>query len=229
MLVLGIETSTPQVSITLGSEQGIVGSCLVSRGSTSGEFLIPAIEFVMNRTGLSFRNISAVAVGLGPGLFTSMRHGVATAKTIAHALSIPIVGVSSLDLLAFDARYADKLICPAVDAKKNEIFFSFYRRVPGGISRVGEYSIGTPERLLAEIEGFGSGALLVGNGALLHQHKLDSSLIEFGSISSAFPRATSLIELSLPRLLREDFDPLFDIEPMYMRRSDAEINWEGRN
>jgi tRNA threonylcarbamoyladenosine biosynthesis protein TsaB len=226
MLVLGIESSTPWASVTIGSEQGIVGSCLVSRGPTHGAFILPAIEFLMGQADLSYRNLSGVAVGLGPGLFTGMRVGVATAKTIAQALSVPIVGFPSLDLLAFDVRYTNKLICPVLDAKRREVFFAFYRSVPGGIARESQYMVGSAEKLLGEIQGRGEDCLLVGSGALLYRDTLDGvKETELGSMANAFPRATSLVELAIPKLFREDSDRLFDIEPLYMRRSDAAINW----
>jgi tRNA threonylcarbamoyladenosine biosynthesis protein TsaB len=222
-----METSTPWASVTIGSEQGIIGSCLISRGASHGSFLMPAVEFLMKEADLTYRNLSAVAVGLGPGLYTGMRVGVATAKTLAQALSAPIVGVPSLDLLAFEIRYSNKLICPVLDAKRNEVFFAFYKAVPGGVTRVSEYVVASPEKLLVEMEARTEEILLVGNGALLYRHMLETRRkVEFGSIANAFPRATSLVELALPRLFREDFDRMFDLEPLYMRRSDAEINWE---
>lgn len=228
MLVLGIETSTAWPSVTIGSEQGIIGSCLVSRGASHGEFILPAIKFLMGQANIGYRNVSAVAVGLGPGLFTGMRIGIATAKTLAQALSVPIVGIGSLDLLAFDVRYSHKLICPVVDAKRKEVFFAFYRQVPGGITRVSkEYMVGSPQKLVAEIQGAGEEVLLVGNGALLYRNELEEAdKVEFGSIASAFPRATSLVELALPKLSREEFDRVFDLEPLYMRRTDAKIGWD---
>lgn len=230
MLVLGIETSTPQTSVTIGSEQGIIGSCEISRGATHAEFLMPAIEFLMHQAEVGYRNLSAVAVGLGPGLFTGMRIGVATAKTIAQALSIPIVGIASLDVLAYEIRNSPRLLCPVVDAKRNEVAFAFYRQVPGGIARVGKYTVGSPQRLLAEIQGSGEDVLAVGNGALLYRRDLsEAGKVEFGSISNAFPRATPLVELAMNRLLKEDYDRLFELNPLYMRRSDAEINWEKRS
>lgn len=227
MLVLGIETSTPAASVTIGSEQGIIGSCLMTRSAGHGTFILPAVEFLMKESGLSYNNLSAVAVGVGPGLFTGLRVGVATAKTLAQALSVPIIGVSSLDLLAFDVRYSSKLICPVVDAKRKEVFFAFYRQVPGGITRESSYVVGSPARLLAEIEGTKGDFLLIGNGALLYRDQLEEGRkVEFGSMANAFPRAASLVELALPRLYREDYDRVFDLEPLYMRRSDAEINWD---
>lgn len=227
MLVLGIETSTPQASVAIGSEQGIVGSCLISRGTTSGEFVLPAIQFLMNQTEISYRNLSAVAVGVGPGLFTGMRVGLATGKTLAQALSVPIVGIASLDLLAYEARYSSKSICPVLDAKRKEVFFGFYRQLPGGVTRTSEFMIGSPSRLVAELTGRAEDTLLLGSGALLYRKELEASeAVEFGSIANSFPRATSLVELAIPRLMREEYSRVFDIEPLYMRRSDAELNWE---
>ncbi|HVE76572.1 MAG TPA: tRNA (adenosine(37)-N6)-threonylcarbamoyltransferase complex dimerization subunit type 1 TsaB [Actinomycetota bacterium] len=229
MLILGIETSTQQSSVTIGSEQGIVGSCLISRGATHGEFLLPAIQFLLTQSGLRFSNISGVAVGLGPGLFTGMRVGVATAKTIAQALGAPIVGVPSLDLLAYDVRYSERLICPVIDAKRSEVFYALYRQVPGGVTRITDYQVGVPTRVVGEVEGRGLDVLFVGNGALLYRSTLeDVERSDFGALANAFPRATSLVELALPRFFREDFDRLYEVEPLYMRRSDAEINWERR-
>src|SRR5919112_6257737 len=102
MLVLGIETSTPQASVAIGSEQGVVASALVSRGASYNEFLLPAIRFCLEEAGLGYRNLGGIAVSLGPGLFSGMRVGIATAKALAQTLSIPIVGMASLDLLAYD-------------------------------------------------------------------------------------------------------------------------------
>lgn len=118
MLVLGIETSTPQTSVALGSEQGVVAGALVSRGSSYSEFLLPAVRFCLDEADLGFRNIGGVAVGLGPGLYSGMRVGVATAKALAQALSVPIVGIPSLDLLAYGVRYSPKPICAVLDARR---------------------------------------------------------------------------------------------------------------
>jgi len=230
MLVLGIETSTPQASVTIGSEQGIFGSCTISRGAAYGEFLLPAVEFLMRQSGLTYRQLSAVAIGLGPGLFTGMRVGVATAKTLAQALSVPIVGVPSLDLLAFDARYSPKVICPVLDAKRSEVFFAFYRQVPGGVARLTPYQVGPPERLADEFDARGADVLAIGTGALLYRAKLEEAeRVEFGTMTHAFPRSAALIDLALTRILHEDYDHLFDIEPLYMRRTEAEINWQARS
>ena len=228
MLVLGIETSTPQASVAIGSEQGVVASALVSRGANYNEFLLPAIHFCLDQAGLGYRNIGAVAVDVGPGLFAGMRVGVATAKALAQALSVPIVGITSLDLLAYDVRYASKTICAVLDARRNEVFDAFYRSSPGGVQRMTDYRIEKPGQLAIGIASRPQEVLMVGSGALLYKDAFEElgTVVEVGGMAHAFPDAKALVELSLPRLVREDFDSPDSLVPLYLRRSAAPIKWD---
>lgn len=228
MLVLGIETSTPQASVAIGSEQGVVAGAMVSRGKSYNEFLLPAICFCLQEAGLNFRNLGGVAVSLGPGLYTGMRVGVATAKALAQSLSVPIVGMASLDLLAYDVRYSPKTICAVLDARRNEVFHAFYRPSPGGVQRMSEYRVERPERLAIGIESRPEEVLVVGNGALCYHGIFEDlgSVAELGTMSHAFPDARSLVELAVPRMFREDFDSIDDLKPLYLRRSAGKIRWE---
>ncbi len=228
MLVLSIETSTPQASVAIGSEQGAVASALIARGASYNVFLLPAIRFCLEQSRLGYRNIGGVAVSLGPGLFTGMRVGVATAKALAQALSVPLVGMPSLDLLAYEVRYSPKAICAVLDARRSEVFYAFYKSSPGGIQRLTEYRIETPQRLADTIAADPEEVLLVGNGALLYRETfLDlSSSTEIGAMSHAFPNAQALLELGLARMFREDFDSVFDLRPLYLRRSANPIQWQ---
>jgi tRNA threonylcarbamoyladenosine biosynthesis protein TsaB len=228
MLVVGIEASTPQASVAIGSEQGVVASALISRGASYNEFLLPAIRFCLDQSGLVFRNVGGVAVSLGPGLYTGMRVGVATAKALAQALSVPIVGMASLDLVAYDVRYSPKTICTVFDARRNEVFYCFYRSSPGGIQRMTDYQVGKPEQLATAIASRPEEVLMVGDGALLYReafHDLGTG-VEIGTLAHAFPDAGALVELSLPRIVREDFDSLYDLKPLYLRRSARRIQWD---
>lgn len=228
MLLLGIETSTPQASVAIGSEQGIVASALVSRGSNYNEFILPSIRFCMEQANLGYRNVGGIAVSLGPGLFTGMRVGVATAKALAQTLSVPIVGLPSLDVLAYEVRYSQKTICAVLDARRNEVFHAFYRPSPGGIQRMTEYRVERPENLAIGIASRPEEVLMVGNGALLYREMFQDlgSVVEIGTMTHAFPNARSVVELALPRMYREDFDSLYDLKPLYLRRSAKKIQWE---
>jgi tRNA threonylcarbamoyladenosine biosynthesis protein TsaB len=228
VLVLGIETSTPQTVVALGSEEGIVAGTVLSAGRPGDEVVVPAIQHLMRWSGTSPSGLSAVAVGLGPGLFTGMRVGIATAKTLAQVLRIPMVGLASLDMLAFSVRYARSAICAAIDAKRGELFYAFYRPVPGGVTRETEFEVGPPDRLGAELEARREDILMVGNGALAYGRDLEvaGTHVEFATAAYAFPAAGALIELAIARLAREDYDRVYELKPYYVRKSDAQIAWD---
>ena len=230
MIVLGIETSTPQTTVALGSERGIVAAGLLSTGSGAHELIVPEIAHLLAIAELPLSQIGGVAVGLGPGLFTGMRVGIATAKTLAQALSAPIVGLASLDVVTFSVRYCRRLISAVIDAKRREVFYAFYRPVPGGVARQTDFAVAPADRLMAELEATREDILLVGNGALVYRRELEEagSHVEFASPAYSFPAATALVELAIPRFEREEFDRVFDVQPYYVRKSDAEIAWDHR-
>ena len=157
-----------------------------------------------------------------------MRVGVATAKALAQTLSVPIVGMASLDVLAYGVRYAPKTICAVLDARRSEVFHAFYRPSPGGIQRMTEYRVERPEQLAIGIASRPEEVLLVGNGALLYRDAFDDlgSVVEIGTIGHAFPDAAGVVELALPRMFREEFDSLYELSPLYLRRSAKRIQWD---
>jgi tRNA threonylcarbamoyladenosine biosynthesis protein TsaB len=229
MLVVGIETSTLQSSVALGSEQGMLASLSVRMDRAGHEVVAEALRHLLDWTGTSVEALGGVAVGLGPGLFTGMRVGIATGKTFAQTLGIPVVGAASLDLVALPARYARRLVCATVDAKRGELFYAFYRPVPGGVTRETEFLVGTPDDLAGELEARAEDILLVGTGGLMYRQQLEGpSHVEFASPGPAHPTAEALVELVVPWFLREDFDRLYDVQPIYIRKADAEIAWDQR-
>jgi tRNA threonylcarbamoyladenosine biosynthesis protein TsaB len=230
MLVLGIETSTPQSAVALGTEQGIIASTVLSMGRPGDEMVLPAVSHLLEWSEVQLTSVGGIAVGLGPGLFTGMRVGVTTAKTLAQVLSVPLVGLASLDVVAFSVRYARRAICAVIDARRGEVFHAFYRPVPGGVARETDFEAAAPDRLAAELEARPEDILLVGNGALVYRRQLEAAgnHVEFASAAYSFPAATALVELAIPRLAREEFDRLYDVQPFYVRKSDAEISWDKR-
>jgi len=229
VIVLGIETSTPQTSVALGTEREILAA-LELTGRHRQDVVVPALERLLEWSGLELSAVGGVAVGLGPGLFTGLRVGVAAGKTLAQVLGVPIVGIPSLDALAFRVRYTPRLIAAVIDARRGEVFFAFYRTVPGGVVREGDYRVAPPGHLAAELEALGEEVLLVGNGAILYRRELEEvgGRLEFTASAQAYPQASALVELAVPRFIREETDRLFDVVPLYLRRSDAEIAWDQR-
>jgi tRNA threonylcarbamoyladenosine biosynthesis protein TsaB len=244
MLVLGIDTSTRRVGVVLVSEAGLLarvelgGAVAASNADVTArvptprhaETLAPAIEYVCRAASIRVDHLSAIAVGIGPGMFTGLRVGVTTAKVLAHALRIPVIPVPSLDLLAYPLRHSRAVIVPAIDARRREVYYALYRAVPGGVQRSSDYEIGSAEDLASELTARGEDALLCGDGiARFRSVFAELDRVEFAGIAHAAPSLSALAELAVARYEREDFTAPADLVPMYLRRSDAEISWEARS
>lgn len=227
MLVLCVDTATPQVGVSIGTEVDVMGQVRLTQGRRHVEQLAPAIRYLCDELGVTLDQLAAIGVDVGPGLFTGLRVGITTAKVMAHVLRIPVIGIPSLDLLAFAARYSDKLVVPVVDARRGEVFYAFYRSVPGGIQRISQYEVSSPQDLSYELMARGEDALVVGDGARLYEGCFNEvKRIELCSPYLAYPGPGALLELAVERYQREDFSTPWEIEPLYLRKSDAEINWE---
>lgn len=230
MLILGITTSTAQVGCAIGGHEGILGSVQSTRGRRHAETLTPAIEFLCRQTRVDLSDIGAIAVDVGPGMFTGLRVGVASAKALSYARRLPMVGVMSLDLLAFPLRHSTRLIVCAVDAGRSELFHASYRHVPGGVQRVSGPELASPDDLASDLLATNDEVLLVGDGALRHRRAFEDNVrVELADPFVAFPHAGSLVQLAHARALREDFVAPGEVAPVYLRKPDAEINWQTRD
>ncbi len=230
MLILGIDTATPQVSVAVGGHEGVLAFTGSARGRQHAEVLTPAIELTCRQARVELSEISVVAVDLGPGLFTGLRVGVAAAKAVAHALRIPMIGVPSLDLVALPVRFSNRLIIATVDARRGEVFYAIYRQVPAGVQRIGEPQVGSPDDLASEIVARDEDSLLVGDGALRYRDVFEPLAgVELADGSLAYPSALSLVQLAHAKALREEFVKPWELSPLYMRKPDAEANWTTRD
>ena len=230
MLVLGIESATAQVGCAIGGHEGVLASAHSSRAKRHAEILTPQIDFVRRQARIELREIGVVAVDLGPGLFTGLRVGIASAMAIAHALTVPMIGVASLDLLAFPVRFTSKLIVAAIDARRGELFHAFYRPVPGGVQRVSEYEVSSPDDLASEILAHSEDCLVVGDGALRYHEVFDGlRKVELADFGFAYPNAASLVQLAHAQALREQWVKPWEITPLYLRKPDIDINWATRD
>jgi tRNA threonylcarbamoyladenosine biosynthesis protein TsaB len=229
MLVLGIETATPQVGVAIGGHEGVLASFHSARDRRHAETLAPAIQFVAEQARIDLSEISVIAVDIGPGLFTGMRVGLATAKALAHALRVPMIPVSSLDLVAFPLRYCSRRIVAVLDARRGEVFHAAYRQVPGGIQRLTEPQVALPTELAGDLDATGEDALLVGDGAVRYAEQLGGRAgVEIGERGLQYPSAQSLVQLAHAAALREDFVNPWEVEAVYLRQPDAVANWPTR-
>lgn len=227
MLILGIETATEQVGVAIGGHEGVIATFEVTRGRRHAETLTPAIEFVCRQADIELAEIGCIAVDVGPGLFTGMRVGLAAGKALAQALRVPMIGITSLDLLAFPCRHTDRVVVPVIDARKGEVFWSMYRSVPGGVQQVVPPTVGPVDELVADLLARSQDVLCVGDGAERYRDEIvEGYRCEIAA--PVHPPVGALVQLAHSRALREEWVRPNDIEPVYLRAPDAQINWSVR-
>ncbi|MFZ4585683.1 MAG: tRNA (adenosine(37)-N6)-threonylcarbamoyltransferase complex dimerization subunit type 1 TsaB [Acidimicrobiia bacterium] len=223
MYLLAIDTATPTVSVAVARDGRVEAFMRLHSDRRHAEQLTPAIERCLAETGIAAGNLGAVAVGVGPGLFTGLRVGVTAAKTIAFARQIPVVGVSSLALVAWPLRFGSRTIVAVIDARRHEVFAAMYQPVPGGVQRTVEPAVIRPDELLAELVARDEDVVLAGDGARVYQSVLAGyDHAEFAGPAFEAPSVDALVELATARLEREDFENAADLTPVYLRRVDAE-------
>ena len=220
-LTLAIATATEQVGVAIGRPGGQVSSIQSQQGRRHGEVLAPAIESLTRLTGTSIGEIELVAVDTGPGLFTGLRVGVATAKALASALSLPVVPCSSLELLAAPHAAAGDIVVSVVDARRGEVFWRFFDPEP-----IGDARVGPPEELAEVLTGMHDRVIAAGDGARRYAAALE--IIDGVTVAGRehdHPSGAVLVELAAARPgLSPD-----KITPEYMRGADVRIGWEQRD
>lgn len=227
MIVLGIESATESVGVALAASDGVLANVEVVQGRRHAESIVPCVQFVCERADIELSEVGAIAIDVGPGLFTGMRVGIATAKSLAMALSIPMVPMTSLEVLAAAEAITDDIIVPVVDARKSEIFWAMYRRTHRGLELLHQPTVGPVDDLVSDLMARDQSSVCVGDGA--HRY-VDDIMAGFScSIGAAVhPSASVLAREAVLRAIRDETVAEQMVEPVYLRQPDAQINWSTR-
>ena len=249
MIVLGIDTATDVVSVAVVDGEVVLAASELRSERRHAEDVTPMIDFVVKRAGLGLNELAAIAVNVGPGLFTGMRVGIASAQALAYALSLPLVGVDGLAAMAAavpaaTASHVD-IVVPTIDARRSEVAWATHRVNSGGaqvradMTRVDAARVGSIEDLLVAIRERAQNCLFVGDFAHRHCDDITAALgtqswtIAFGDDSLNWPHAKQVALLAHAQLLRSDTHEsnsgVPTVAAMYLREADAEINWSQRS
>lgn len=223
MLVLGIETSTRQGGVAIIGEDRVVCETVLNVEVTHSERLLPAVDRALGEARISLEGLGGIAVSIGPGSFTGLRIGLSTAKGLAYATGLPLVGVPTLEAMAWALPAARWQVCPVLDARKQEVYAAVFRHEPEGLRRLTDDAALAPEDLCRLIR---NRTLFLGDGvdayAALFRERLGDKML-LAPLASRGPRPACVAELGRRRLVRGDRDAPDWLVPRYLRPSEAEL------
>jgi tRNA threonylcarbamoyladenosine biosynthesis protein TsaB len=224
MKILAIETATAASSVAISEGEQLVASAhRVDRRGHIG-FLVPALEFCFGQAGWSPGDVDLIAVDVGPGLFSGIRAGLATAQAIAAAVGAEIVPVTSVDVVAMRAATGHRTIWSLVDTRRGELAVGTYKPVPGGVVREGSTELCSAHELRAMLEGSADDALVVGDWAALPDDTLHG-LHGVKTGNPRYPDAATMLDIARGRQQRGELPHPDEVRPRYMRDPDVTINW----
>lgn len=224
MKVLGVDTSTMIATCAVLDDKKLLGEYSLSQEMTHSENLVPMIKEILDNLNLHISDIDLYGVSLGPGSFTGLRIGIATMKSFAHVFDKPIIGISTLEGLAFSLVH-DGPIVPMIDARRNRVYTGIYKWERGRLINILKPSIMEIEELLELLEKEFNNIMVNGNGALLYQDNIKDRLkekVQLSPINLNSCRASSIAELALLKIDEYNQYDYYNIVPEYLRESQAQ-------
>lgn len=224
MKILALDTSTHMASCAVIDENMVLGEYSLNQDFSHSEKLVPMIKEILDSLNLELSQIDLYGVSLGPGSFTGLRIGVATIKAFAHLFDKPVVGVSTMEALAFNLPY-NKIVVPMIDARRDRVYTGIYSWKNNELITLMEPDALEVDILLKRLDEDYEDIVVNGDGILLHRERIKEKLkdkVRLASIGSNSCRATSVGELALIKYNKGQIDNYYTLAPDYLRKSQAE-------
>ena len=235
MRLLAIETATIVQSVALVEDDRLLAELSYEAQGNRGGMLLPTVDRVLQKAGVAARDLDAVAVSVGPGSFTGLRVGLATAKGLALGSGARLVGVPTLEALAEGYAPANVTVCALLDAYRDEVYMAVFRRVGAGggegraLERVSPDAVLAPDAVASALAEIGGPLHLIGNGAARYRAQLEAALGGRACMTDeglrAVPSAAVVARLGLKRLAGGS-KPDAEVALLYLRRAEAEVQRE---
>lgn len=224
MKILGIESAALVASVAIVDEDVIIAEYTTNFKKTHSETLLPMLHEIINMTGLSLHNIDAIAISGGPGSFTGLRIGAASAKGLGLALNLPLIHVPTLDAMALNIYSTNLLIVPIMDARRAQVYTGIYKNGINFEIIKSSMAVGIDE-LLAELEKMNENVVFLGDGVLVFKDYINENLKlphSFAPANLNRQRASNIAMLGLKMFKRGEIISADDMRPEYLRKSQAE-------
>lgn len=224
MKVLAIDTTNYVLGIALIDEEKVIGEYITNLKKNHSVRAMPAIERLLSDCDVAPKQLDKIVVATGPGSYTGVRIGVSIAKTMAWSLQIPIVGVSSLEVLAANGRYFNGFISPIFDARRGQVYTGLYQYTNGGLVTIENDQNLLLADWLKMLEDKKERVLFVGNDVEIHKETIVSTLGDMGEIGQVPLNNPRPSELGFIGLIKEASD-VHSLVPNYIRLAEAEAKW----
>ncbi|TKC14441.1 tRNA (adenosine(37)-N6)-threonylcarbamoyltransferase complex dimerization subunit type 1 TsaB [Robertmurraya kyonggiensis] len=225
MKVLAIDTSNYPLGIAIIDEEKVIGEYVTNVKKNHSIRVMPAIEMLLKDCDLTPNDLTKIVVAQGPGSYTGVRIGVTIAKTLSWTLKIPLVGVSSLEILAAAVgRYFPGGVSPLFDARRGQIYTGLYQYENGKIKTVEKDQILQSKDWAKQLTNLSQPVLFVGNDIPLHKEIIVEEMGEqakFAELTELNPRPSELAFLGMHR----EGEEVHTFVPNYIRLAEAETKW----
>ncbi|CCZ42501.1 universal bacterial protein YeaZ [Clostridium sp. CAG:122] len=231
MKILGIDSSGLVASAAIADEKNIIAEFTVNNKQTHSQTLLPMIEKVVDMSGIELEQIDAIAIAAGPGSFTGLRIGSATAKGIGLALKKPIVSVPTLEGIAYRVSVFDGLICPIMDARRGQVYTGIYKADGDGLTCLSEQKAVDIHDILKELEEYDEKVIFLGDGVEVHRETIENELkneFVFAPVHLSKQSAAAVAVLGSIYFEQGKAESADEHKPIYLRKSQAEREREER-
>ncbi len=224
MIVLAVDTTTTVYTVAIIESNTLKAELFFNTRKKHSQRLMPMLDMLLDEVEIRVEDIDCYAVAKGPGSFTGIRIGMSALKALAQVLNKPLVGVPSLDGLSQNVKHFNGLVCPVLNARKNEVYTAIYQGLdPKPLT---EYLAAHPEKLVARLKKENQNVIMLGDGVCEYRDFFVESLEErvfFASPENNLPRASQIAFLGLDIYKNSSENHNFNyIEPIYIRKSEAE-------
>ncbi|MFH0739270.1 MAG: tRNA (adenosine(37)-N6)-threonylcarbamoyltransferase complex dimerization subunit type 1 TsaB [Candidatus Omnitrophota bacterium] len=221
MKILALDTTTNYLTLGLGDEKGIYEYRL-EVGRRMSLLLTQTIKRVLAGLGWGIGDINYFACGIGPGSFTGVRMGLATIKGLAWSLHKPVIGISTLDILARNANTEEKIIFPIIDAKRNLIYCSAYRIRNGRQKRIMPYMLLSESEFLDKAR---PNSIILGDALALYKESIMMNIKGAQVLDKDYwyPRAGNIISLASEKIRRKDYSNASQVLPIYLYPKECQV------
>lgn len=218
-------------SAAIADEKNIIAEFTVNNKQTHSQTLLPMIEKVVDMSGIELEQIDAIAIAAGPGSFTGLRIGSATAKGIGLALKKPIVSVPTLEGLAYRVSVFDGIICPIMDARRNQVYTGIYKMDKGNLVCLSEQKAVDIHEIMEELEKYDEKVIFLGDGVEVQRETIEKEFKKeycFAPIHLSKQSAAAVAVLGDIYFNQGKAEDAAEHKPIYLRKSQAEREREER-